>query len=1010
MADKQHGQDEHDRQSTPIEHSSPDTDSPSQAAELSPQTSFPIVGLGASAGGLEALEDFFRHMPADSGMAFVVVTHQPASHTSLLPDLLRKHTGMPVQEVTTGVRVEPDHIYLSQPGFHLALIHTVLQPMHADDSHISLQFPIDYFFRTLAEDQKEHAICIILSGTGTDGTLGLQAVKGVGGMCMAQSEQSAQFPGMPNSAIATGLVDYILTAEQLPEALLSFVQGPYVQGIATPSRKGTITAYHLRQIYVLLRNHTKHDFSVYKTSTLRRRIERRMNVQQIQTADRYIVFLREHPYERDLLFQELLIGVTSFFRDPKAFEVLATQALPDLLATRADTQTIRVWVPGCSTGEEAYSLAILLREGLERLDKQCPVQIFATDLSGPAIEKARTDLFPDGIAIDVRPERLERYFLKEEGGYRIRKGLREMVIFAQQDLLTDPPFTKLDLLSCRNLLIYLEANVQKQLVPLFHYVLNPGGLLFLGSSESVGSSSELFTAIDKRWKVFQRKESVVSQPLMEFPIGTLRPDRSEEVVAGLSKQSSPALSDLVGRLLLQQFAPPSVVVSENGDIVYIHGQTGLFLQPAPGLPSLNIFTMAREGLRVDLTAAVRRAVSQDTPVIHKGVQIKTNGGSATINLGVQRLADPEPLRGLYLVTLQTVADEPVPSSRAKRKRGRSLPQDGRVAELEHEVQALRETLQSTVEEANTANEELQSTNEELQSTNEELQSSNEELETAKEEMQSLNEELQTVNSELQSKVEDLSQTSDDMQNLLNSTDIATLFLDNDLCIKRFTPQATRVIKLIPPDVGRPIGDLVTNLVYDDLETDAWEVLRTLSFKEVEVASADGAWYLMRILPYRTAVNVIDGLVLTFLDISNQKLAQKLVEQVSRDALLYVENIVETVSEPLLVLDQELRVVSANRAFYQLFGMSEADTVGYPFSELGNGAWNSESLQQLLETLRNQQPSVTGFELTHTFPSVGEKTLSLNARRIEREEQLPTLILLAMQDISSRQQEASAGDC
>lgn len=998
MADKQHERDPQaeqagqDAQSASTHRPAAEEEVSGQPVPLSPEAKFPIVGLGASAGGLEALEDFFRHMPADSGMAFVVVTHQPASHTSLLPDLLRKHTGMPVQEVTAGVRVEPDHIYLSQPGLHLALIHTVLQPMHADDSHTSLQFPIDYFFRTLAEDQKEHAICIILSGTGTDGTLGLQAVKGVGGMCMAQSEQSARFPGMPNSAIATGLVDYILTAEQLPEALLSFVQGPYVQGEVVPSRTGSFTDDYLRQLYVLLRNYTKHDFSVYKTSTLRRRIERRMNVQQIQAADRYLAFLREHSYERDLLFQELLIGVTSFFRDPEAFEVLATQALPELLATRADTQTIRVWVPGCSTGEEAYSLAILLREGLERLDKQCPVQIFATDLSGPAIEKARTGLFPDGIAIDVRPERLERYFLKEEGGYRIRKGIREMVIFAQQDLLTDPPFTKLDLLSCRNLLIYLEASVQKQLVPLFHYVLNPGGLLFLGSSESVGSSSELFTVIDKRWKVFQRKESVVSQPLMEFPVGSLRPDRSEEVIAGLSKQSSPALSDLVGRLLLQQFAPPSVVVSENGDIVYIHGQTGLFLQPAPGPPSLNIFAMAREGLRVDLTAAVRRAVSQDTPVIHRGVQIKTNGGSATIDLGVQRLADPEPLRGLYLVTLQ--ADEPVRSARAKRKRHSSLPQDERVAELEHEVQALRETLQSTVEEANTANEELQSTNEELQSTNEELQSSNEELETAKEEMQSLNEELQTVNSELQSKVEDLSQTNDDMQNLLNSTDIATLFLDNDFRIKRFTSQATQMIKLIASDVGRPIGDLVTNLVYDNLEADAHEVLRTLSSKEVEMASSEGTWYRMRIMPYRTAENVIDGLVITFINISGQKQAQ----QVSRDALLYVETLVETVWEPLVVLDADLHVASANRAFYRLFHMREEDTVGSLFYELGNGGWNSEPFHQLLEAVQNQRPSITGFELTHRFPGSSEKTLSFNARRIEREEQ-PALILLAMQEVS-----------
>jgi two-component system CheB/CheR fusion protein len=870
----------------------------------------------------------------------------------------------------------------------------------------SVHFPIDYFFRSLADDQKEKAICVVLSGTGTDGALGLRAVKGAGGLTMAQEERSAKFAGMPSSAIMTGLVDYILPVDQMPHALLTVVQGSNMRDMTAPVTGSALTPDQLRQIYILLRNHTKHDFSVYKTSTLGRRIERRMSVQQIQTADQYLRFLHEYPYELDLLFQELLIGVTNFFRDPKAFESLATIALPDLLLSRLEQHTLRVWVPGCSTGEEAYSMAIVLRECMDHLQQKFPVQIFATDLNSQAIEKARAGLYPESIIVDVSPERLERYFSKEDNSYRVKREIREMVVFAQQDLLIDPPFTKLDLLSCRNLLIYLNAEAQQQLVPLLHYTLNPGGILFLGSSETIGGFTDLFATLDHRWKIFRCKKLTTAAPrFMEFSVGPGKAKVDKSAVSTVTKPLGVALGSLVERLLIQRFAPPSLIVSDRGDIVYIHGLTGLFLQPAPGPPSLNLFTMAREGLQMDLMAAARQAVTQEKPVVHKGIQVKTNGSVSTVDVTVQKITGPEPLRGLLLVTFE-VAEKRHRPRRAKARQGDTADQN-RVTELEGEVQSLRKMLQSTVEEANTANEELKSTNEELQSTNEELQSSNEELETSREEMQSLNEELQTVNNELQSKVEDLSHANDGMQNPLNSTDIATLFLDNDLRIKRFTPQAKQIFKVIPSDVGRPIEDLVSTLRYDRLRNDAQEVLQTLASKELEVSTVDEKWYIMRILPYRTSENVIDGLVVIFTEITRQRQAERAITEAQQ----YAESIIDTVREPLVVLDAEMKAVSANRAFYRTFQITHSEVIGQHMSEWKTGTWNIPKLRQLLGDILAQHSTFEDFEMEITLPSLGRKKLLLNARGIERAAGLPSLILLAMEEVAEftrqmRQKETS----
>jgi two-component system CheB/CheR fusion protein len=837
------------------------------------KSGFPVVAVGASAGGLEALEEFFKNVPPQSGIGFVVVMHQHAGHTSLLPELLGKRTAMPVTQATDGIRVEPNHVYLGPPGGHMAMMDGTLQFMEPKEP-ADVRLPIDYFFRSLAQDRQEQAICIVLSGTGTDGTLGLREVKGAGGMAMAQEIKSAKYPGMPSSAITTSLVDFVLAPAEMPAQLIRYVRGLRLKLPEREAEGEKLPPEPLQKIFVLLRARTGHDFSGYKENTIRRRVERRMNVHQIKEPARYLRYLQENPHELDTLFKELLINVTSFFRDAEAFEALAHALEERVLAVKPDDNyCLRAWVAGCGSGEEAYSIAILLRECMERINRRFDVQIFATDLDSEAIEFARMGVYPEGIAVDVRKDRLAHFFVRGDSGYRIAKEIREMVVFAPQNVLQDPPFTKLDLLSCRNVLIYLDAKLQKQLLPIFHYALKPDGLLFLGPSESLSASADLFQPVDKKWKIFRRGGTVAAHPLPELTART----RKVEIAAPLTLSGEPAIpakvTTLIERTLLQKYVPASVIVNGRGDIVHIHGRTGAYLEPATGQPRMNILDMAREGLRLKLGAALRQAVTKNAEIIHPAVRIKANGDYVVVDLRVVRITEPEVLRGLTMVSFHPVAvdqdgaAQPVKGAMTKQELTRN-------EELERDLQYTRETLQTTVEELETSNEELKSTNEELQSTNEELQSTNEELETSKEEMQSLNEELTTVNAELQSKVEDLSQANDDMQNLLNSTEIATIFLDNKLNIKRFTKQARRLVHLIDTDVGRPISDLAHELQHQDLAADAETVLQTLVFKECEVQTTTGDWCLMRIMPYRTAENLIEGLVVTFVDINKLKLAER----------------------------------------------------------------------------------------------------------------------------------------
>lgn len=958
---------------------------------------FPIVGIGASAGGLEALDAFVGNLPADTGMAFVVVTHQHPGHTSLLPELLAKETNVPVVTADDGIVLRPDHIYVATPGGNLSILNGRLHRLEVENLE-SPRLPVDHFFRSLAEDQRERAICIVLSGTGTDGTLGLRAIKAASGMAMVQQPLSAKYAGMPSSAIATGLVDYVLPPEAMPFQLVAYVKGPYLQGAAVAAEKPMITAEPMQKIFVLLRSRTGHDFSSYKSSTLRRRIERRMNVHQITDPNVYVRYLQENPHEIDFLFKELLISVTNFFRDPEAWETLGGEPVTALLKSRPDHHTLRVWVPGCATGEEVYTMAIILRESIIRSARHFDVQIFGTDLDSDAIESARSGRFPDGIAAEVSAERLQRYFVREDSTYRIRNEIREMAIFAPQNVIKDPPFTKLDVISCRNLLIYLNADLQKKLLPVFHYALRPGGILLLGPSETIGGFSDLFEVVDKHWKIFRRKEgdspirSLPEIPAQAIPTGLETPVAAPVPAPSKVKQ----ISTIIERLLIARFVPASVVVTNQGDIVFIHGRTGSYLEPSEGHPRNNIIEMAREGLRIELAAAIRQASLSDHDVLRENIRVKTNGSFEEVHLSVARIREPESARGLLLVTFRTAPPAPPSKGSGKKPMPKSEGDPNRIVQLEQELQFTRESLQTAFEELETSNEELKSANEELQSTNEELQSINEELETSKEEMQSLNEELTTVNAELQSKVEDLSQTNNDMQNLLNSTDVATIFLDHELNVKRYTDQARRLINLIPSDIGRPIGDLATNLKSADLAGTCAEVLRTLSFSETEVVNTDGRWYLMRIMPYRTIENVIDGLVLTFVNIDRLKQ----LESNGSKAKQFFEAIVETIREPLLILDQTLVVMSANRAFYRTFKTSSKQTLGELVYELGAGQWGNPELRELLEKILPRNGAFEDFELEAEFPKIGHRVFVLNARRLEQAEGLPGMILLSMEEVTN----------
>ena len=949
---------------------------------------FPVVGIGASAGGLAAFEAFFSAMPAnaDPGMAFVLVQHLAPDHKSILSDLIRRYTRMQVFQVEDGMVVQPNCAYIIPPNCDMAFLNGALQLLEPSAPR-GQRLPIDFFFRSLAQDQHERAIGIVLSGTGSDGSLGVRAIKGAGGMVMVQNTGSTEFDGMPRSAIATGLVDYQLPPAEMPSQLIAYAAHAFGK---LPRSAGPVASTRdnaLKKIFVLLRAQVGHDFSQYKSSTIHRRIERRQAVHQIASINDYVSFLQQTPAEVEALFRDLLIGVTNFFRDPEAFAVLQEQVIPRLFVGKPAGSAVRIWTAGCSTGEEAYSIAILLVEHMESLKASYTIQLFATDIDSQAIVTARAALYPASIAADVSEERLARFFTldAESQAYRIHKKIRDLVIFSEHDVIKDPPFSRLDFLSCRNLLIYMGSELQRKLIPLFHYALKPDGMLFLGTSEGVGEFDSLFSVIDRKSKLYRRQTDAQGQeraaPGRLLPPMTVPGPAHLPAVAAKAAVSDakPSLREVAEQALMLLVAPVAALVDPQGDILYLHGRSGMFLEPAPGEAGINnILKMAREGLRPGLAKALKQAQAGQALVRAHHLRVKTNGHHTLVNLSVRPVASRPaaadragpagaddtgraalaPDASLYLVIL----DEAPPAQAEPAQPGAGSVADGadtdthaatradaeaRIATLLRELRAKDEYLQSTQEELESANEELKSSNEEMQSINEELQSTNEELETSKEELQSVNEELATVNTELQTKVADLSRANDDMNNLLAGTGIGTVFVDHQLRILLFTPGASKIINLILSDIGRPLAHIASNLVgYESLVADTRAMLTTLIPKELEVQAQSGQWYTMRIQAYRTLGNVIEGAVISFVDIS------ALVK--ARDDLRHSNDLqrlgvaLRDASDAITVQDLEGRILAWNPGAVRLYGWTETQALAMNVRERIPAAQRGQALARLAE--------------------------------------------------------------
>lgn len=832
------------------------------------RSQFPIVGIGASAGGLEALEEFFSSVPADTGLAFVVIQHLDPTHVGVLPEILQRATKMQVQQASDGLLVKPDSVYVIPANKNLSILNGHLHLLVPTESR-GLRLPIDFFLQSLANDRLQNSVAVILSGMGSDGSKGVKAIKEKNGIVLIQDPLSAKFDSMPYNSKEAVIADGIAPAAELPGKLLELLKLP--PSIGSQTIVDDKNKSQLDKIIILLREHSGHDFSLYKNNTLYRRIERRKGIHQIEKISGYVRFLQENPAEIEILFKELLIGVTSFFRDTEVWEKLKASTLPELVKEVPNRHVFRAWVIACSTGEEAYSLAMIFKEVVEKSqsNRGLSLQIFATDLDKDAIEKARAGLYPESIADEIGPDRLARFFKHEMNGYRINNSIREMVVFAPQNVIRDPPFTKLDILTCRNMLIYMEPDLQKKLISLFNYGLNQDGILVLGTAESLIGSSEGFREIDSKLKIYKRTSAVSPSELADFPSAFfrhryLKPDKI------LPKKSLDTIQTVTEQLILQRFAPASVLVNDKGDILFITGRTGKYLEPAAGKANMNIHAMMREGLSQELSLALRKASKDFSPIFIKSAKIASNDTYHYVDVTVQQLDSPEVVKGMFIIVFSEVKD----LSEKNISKGRVIRSVSavHVKELEEQLRISLEDLQGTREEMQTSQEELKSSYEELQSTNEELQSTNEELTTSKEEMQSMNEEMQTVNAELQGKVNDYVRANDDMKNLLNSTEIATLFLDKEFNIRRFTDNAQNIVKIRKSDIGRPFTDLVNALEFPNFSIDLIEVLKSLKTIEKSIAANDDRWFSVRMMPYRTIEDKIDGVVITFTDIS---LAKKL---------------------------------------------------------------------------------------------------------------------------------------
>lgn len=1036
-------------------------------------TSFPIVGIGASAGGLEAFTQLLKALPLDTGMGFVLVQHLDPVHESALSQILARATSLPVSEIVDGQRVEPDHVYVIPRDTNLTVAKGALKLGKRPKSPTPHR-PIDVFFESLAQDQLGQAIGVVLSGTASDGTLGLEAIKAEGGITFAQDD-SAKHDSMPRSAVAAGCVDLVLSPADIAKELVRIAKHPYTAGPLSRSLRAESAPEEMRaeatsheddsmplpsggrvtprrgednrptvgaapagagegykKILLLLRSHSGVDFSLYKSTTIQRRIDRRVILTKHNTLVEYAGFLRGNAKELDALYSDVLISVTSFFRNPEMFEALKHTVLPELLKQRGE-DPLRCWVLGCSTGQEAYSIAMSFVEAAEKAPRMRNLQIFATDLNDALLHKARHGLYAKSLADEITPERLRRFFVEEEGGYRVAKSLREMVVFARQNLIDDPPFSRMDLISCRNLLIYLEPSLQKRALPTFHYALKPHGFLLLGVSESIGSFTDLFGPVDKKHKIYSRKPA----PTLAFhlPVGRahgepsspgrrrpppVRPADAPEPPESLRGEL--AAQREADRITVNQFAPPSVLVSAELQVLQFRGPTGAYLEPPAGKASFDVLKMAREGLMLPLRAVINQARKENKIARKTGVRIKQNGKMRAVNLEVI------PLKNLRERCFLIVFEEAEKSARASRRGASEQPaaprlgkkqEQTRIVELETDLAEMREYLQSLQEQHEAAHEELQAANEEVQSANEELQSINEELETSKEELESANEELITVNEEMNNRNVELNRLNNDLVNLQNSSHLAVVLLDRSLTIRRFSAQAAKQFELLATDVGRPIGHIRHALVSvpsdgksaaearatpANLESITAEVIASVRERECELYDTTRrSWYSLRARPYMTLDNRVDGAVLVLMNVDALKRSEEIVVA-ARD---HAENTIATVRQPLLVLDKELRVESANRAFYQVFRVAPTATIGKFIYELGNRQWDISRLRELLEEVLPQSRAIEDFHVEHEFDTIGIKIMLLNARRIHAPRRDGERILLAIEDITERKQAEAA---
>ena len=938
---------------------------------------FLVVGIGASAGGLAALTAFLNALPPNPGMAFILAQHRAHSDKEdILVGLLRNATTLEVIDATEGMQLMVDRFYVPPPGSLIDLFNGRFR-FSANEGAGRVHLPIDHFFRSLSADMAERAVAIVLSGADSDGTLGIKSVKGGGGLVIAQTPGSAEYDVMPASAARTGLADFVLAPEDMPARLIEYSRHAADTALFQKAQEEEMPSHGLEKILLAVRSATGKDFSPYKQSTLMRRIKRRMDLGKFDNLADYARALRgDHKGTRELA-QDLLVGVTSFFRDPEAFQSLHAFLVERFRATPENNKNFRAWIPAASTGEEAYSIAITVKEALRDAGRDFTVQIYATDLDESAIAAARLGFYPLNIVSDVPEDRLSSFFSKSEGGYQVSKQIREMVVFAVQNVLQDPPFSKLDMVCCRNLLIYLNPLAQKKVLAIFHYSLVPDGLLFLGTAESVGSLGDMFLERDKKWRIYVRNSASVVHPLLSHPRYVHIPRGNEEVrgvpdVFGVTLSAAEARI-ITERFLLEKCSAPSALVTQSGDIVHIHGRTGTYLELAPGRPAANIVTMAGDGIKAELASTLGLVATHRDTIVIRQAPMPTAGRRSGFTATVRYVTKDVEGRALLLVSFADVAPQP------RRRKGRADAGNDALdspefVEKVQELQLLRERLQVVVEEYESANEELKSTNEELQSANEELQSANEEMETAKEELQSINEEQATLNSELQSRLDELTLVNNDMMNLMAGTDIATLFLDMDLRIRRFTPAIKRILNLIQTDIGRPVSHIASNLNYEEMLEDAGKVLDSLQTREVEVQTKEGAWYQMRILPYRTQENVIDGLVLTFNDISELKRSQRK----AASAMHLMEGAFDASREPVLALDSDLKVVMANSAFYKVFETGPGETLGHVFLELKGGAWNSPKLKEIFATLPEKSDALETIRIDGNLAWPGQHRVRLHA--------------------------------